>query len=1012
MRRNRPVIIMRSSWWVAVVIAAALAIGAAVGVAVAESLPVTIGVAVAVAVVVIGVLGYLWPGVLRSHRIVDGIEGAVGAPVLIDRTDEDRSGEPEILLLGVGTQVEDAEPYRMLRSRLQRLRQVAAPDGRRADLGAVVLVTSGSLPADDAKSAVATNLALVAADAGQDVLLVEADLANPRMAALFAVRSAPGLAEAGSHGERRADGSFDLRPLVQATGRDGVSLVTGGRLVRRPGDALALVDAEFFVAARREHDLVVVHAASAVDDNALIELLGHADQIVVLVDPATTNDEARNVRRLITHLAAPVAGLVLVAGEPLGAPAPVMAPAAAPQRQQAPPPEHQADAARAQAEAQQQAQFERLVLDGGRSDEADPVRSRQPQAGGQPLLFPDVPSASMAPGDEQQQWNEFGELFGGPPEQRADPTLARSVPVVPESAVPDAAVPPVPAPEVPSAPVDVPNDAMPPVPEPSLLGRGAPVDDRHLRTAEVPVVPEPEPRPSALPNPTDGPSEHARSEPPSAFGPPPDVPVESGPSAESPEGPVGVFGPGAVAPGATEAVEAAEAPAVPSPENDDVDSTIDTFPLGRPLVPDPVTMFARDPEESGPEPVSGPSALDLTFGEDLRTFEPEDGEAKAPAPTNGDGPSQAAEMPVDEETLDQPGPPPLPPPPMPSPAPAADAAPESVAPVEMPPPSLPDEPVDELDAIAAAVAEAVAEAEARTTDGPAPAADADSEPDADAEEQAAATPSLDSFPAPSMPDAAPPTPATETETESGAEDRAAESSVAASPGAPPMPPPPSIDPDDELDAIAAAVAEAAAAARTHSAVPDSAMPDAAVPDTPMPDTPMPDTGAPDAEGSVSAPAGVEATPDAAVPDPAVPAAEPVAEAEPVADETAADPPDSDGPHTDGPVTDEADTGETDTDHPADVVSDPDDTGDTDDEETAASTPALSSFPAPPMPVDSDDTDDPDPSSVTALPPVELGLDGVIDEGASVEPPGDDYDDSPLDLLADLEDEDDLNPSSR
>ena len=116
-------------------------------------------------------------GRLRDRRAV---EEAYGVPVVGELPSLRRRERSQGLLVGPDEHSPSAEAYRTLRTALSF---VSTEGGRRATPGMVVLVASSS--PSDGKTTVAANLAAAYAEAGQSVIVVNADFRRPRLARFF-----------------------------------------------------------------------------------------------------------------------------------------------------------------------------------------------------------------------------------------------------------------------------------------------------------------------------------------------------------------------------------------------------------------------------------------------------------------------------------------------------------------------------------------------------------------------------------------------------------------------------------------------------------------------------------------------------------------------------------------------------------------------------------------------------------------------------------------------------------
>jgi protein-tyrosine kinase len=183
-----------------------------------------------------------------------------------------------------------AEQYRVLYQRLARL---AARRPMR-----VVAVTSASR--GEGRTTTAANLALVGAQEGRAVVLVDGDLRWPSVASLFGLAPRAGIAEV-------LDGTAELSQALVRVGP--LSVLCAGD-VRDPAAAIrhprtaALVDQ-----LRAAYDLVVVDAPPALAFSDGERLAGAADAAVLVVRAGVTPRQV--VRLALESLGDRAAGVVL-----------------------------------------------------------------------------------------------------------------------------------------------------------------------------------------------------------------------------------------------------------------------------------------------------------------------------------------------------------------------------------------------------------------------------------------------------------------------------------------------------------------------------------------------------------------------------------------------------------------------------------------------------------------------------------------------------------------------------
>jgi len=190
-----------------------------------------------------------------------------------------------------------AEAYRRLRTNLS----LARPDGA----ALVLLVTSAGAEAD--KSATLANLAVVTAQSGLRVVVVDADLRLPAQHRLFGLPNDAGLSTA-------LAGDADLgAPPLSATSVDGLAVLTSGPTPPNPAELLgARRLGELLGRLAAVADVVLVDAPPlvAVTDAALV-----APQVdgvlLVLAAGRSRRDDAVRARLVLDNVGAHLVGVVV-----------------------------------------------------------------------------------------------------------------------------------------------------------------------------------------------------------------------------------------------------------------------------------------------------------------------------------------------------------------------------------------------------------------------------------------------------------------------------------------------------------------------------------------------------------------------------------------------------------------------------------------------------------------------------------------------------------------------------
>jgi capsular exopolysaccharide synthesis family protein len=167
-----------------------------------------------------------------------------------------------------------------------------------------VLLTSAAPM--EGKTAASVNLAITLAQAGHRTLLVDGDLRSPRLHEVFGLRRSPGL------GDRLEEG-VSISTLLQDTGVEGLRIVTAGRLLSHPAEALSgPALAKFLDEALRTFDRVIL-------DSPPVGLLADSRAIASRVEATLLVARAGRTRRralaqaleTLEGVGARVAGVVL-----------------------------------------------------------------------------------------------------------------------------------------------------------------------------------------------------------------------------------------------------------------------------------------------------------------------------------------------------------------------------------------------------------------------------------------------------------------------------------------------------------------------------------------------------------------------------------------------------------------------------------------------------------------------------------------------------------------------------
>ncbi|MDJ0315366.1 polysaccharide biosynthesis tyrosine autokinase [Arthrobacter sp. H35-D1] len=166
-----------------------------------------------------------------------------GSPVLGGIPFEQEAQKDPLLSRG-SVHSQRAESFRQLRTNLQ-FAQVSSSSK-------TLLVTS-SLPGEG-KSTTATNLALTMAEAGQSVVLVDADLRRPMVGKYLGLEGAAGLTTA-------LVGEVNIKDLLQPWGAHELHVLTSGQIPPNPSELLGSEAMSTLIKRLEEHfDAVIIDA--------------------------------------------------------------------------------------------------------------------------------------------------------------------------------------------------------------------------------------------------------------------------------------------------------------------------------------------------------------------------------------------------------------------------------------------------------------------------------------------------------------------------------------------------------------------------------------------------------------------------------------------------------------------------------------------------------------------------------------------------------------------------------
>lgn len=189
-----------------------------------------------------------------------------------------------------------AEAYRRLRTNLEFVQ---------LDRPLRTLLVTSAAPEADASTTIA-NLAVSMAQAGRRVIVVDCDLHQPRLHAVFGVDNGEGLTNV----LRQADGSIPLQPSSVG----GLSVLTAGPEPDIPADLIASPAMETLISTLQEQADIVLFAAPPVVSVADAAVLASkVDGVLLVVHSGRTRREvAQRAKGMLERVNACVVGAVLI----------------------------------------------------------------------------------------------------------------------------------------------------------------------------------------------------------------------------------------------------------------------------------------------------------------------------------------------------------------------------------------------------------------------------------------------------------------------------------------------------------------------------------------------------------------------------------------------------------------------------------------------------------------------------------------------------------------------------
>jgi len=230
-----------------------------------------------------------------SLRNPDDITRQLGLPILGLIIRHDTDGQKPISILEPRSPV--VEAFRSLRTSLQ-FASVDAPIQ-------TLLITSPS--PGEGKSTISTNLAIVLAQSGRKVTLIDADLRRPRIHKVLGLSNQSGLTNL-FVGE-----PLDITRVMQPGGVDQFAVVTTGALPPNPAELMGSEKMVRIIAKAKElADVVVIDSPPVLAVTDSVSLAPKVDGVLLIIKPGVTNlAAARQSVEQLKRVGAKLLGVVL-----------------------------------------------------------------------------------------------------------------------------------------------------------------------------------------------------------------------------------------------------------------------------------------------------------------------------------------------------------------------------------------------------------------------------------------------------------------------------------------------------------------------------------------------------------------------------------------------------------------------------------------------------------------------------------------------------------------------------
>ena len=238
-------------------------------------------------------------GVIPLQSIFEGAVTSIAKAHLLKKMPRG-SGSPRPLISYFEPQSEVAEAYRALRTSIL-LSSVSQPPRS-------ILVTS-SVP-QDGKTMTCVNVAIVLAQQGKRILLVDADMRRPSIHKAFGLRGNMGLSNILTGGAKISD-------TIQATVQPNLFVIPAGQIPPHPSELLSSSLMQDLIRKwREEYDHVIIDSPPVISVTDAVLLSVQTDAVLLIIRSGqTTTAHVRRTRNLLQSVKASLLGIVVNAAD-------------------------------------------------------------------------------------------------------------------------------------------------------------------------------------------------------------------------------------------------------------------------------------------------------------------------------------------------------------------------------------------------------------------------------------------------------------------------------------------------------------------------------------------------------------------------------------------------------------------------------------------------------------------------------------------------------------------------